>query len=115
MRRSALRPVAYELFGGLVEQDATNLVTELQHDLDWVDFIPFLVADAAETARIESELIAHGERIGFRHDDCRYGTRAWRTSRCRRRALRARGRSRLYRLSSTGELGLMREPRPLIG
>lgn len=60
---SASTIVAYELFGGLVEQDAADLVTELQHDLDWIDFIPFSVADAAETARIESELVAHGERI----------------------------------------------------
>ena len=38
-------------------------MTELQHDLDWVEFVPFSVADAAETARIESELVARGERI----------------------------------------------------
>lgn len=60
---SASTIVAYELFGGLVEQDATDLVTELQHDLDWVDFIPFSVVDASETARIESELVSHGEWI----------------------------------------------------
>ena len=60
---SATTIVAYELFGGLVEQGATDLVTELQRDLDWVEFVPFSVADAAETARIESELVARGERI----------------------------------------------------
>lgn len=60
---SATAIVAYELFGGLVEQGAADLVTDLQRDLDWVDFVPFSVADAAETARIESELEARGERI----------------------------------------------------
>lgn len=60
---SASTIVAYELFGGLVEQGAADLVDELQHDLDWVDFVSFSVADAAETARLESELEARGERI----------------------------------------------------
>lgn len=60
---SATTIVAYELFGGLVEQGAADLVTDLQRDLDWVDFIPFSVDDAAETARLESELVARGERI----------------------------------------------------
>lgn len=60
---SATTIVAYELFGGLVEQGAADLVTELQRDLDWVDFIPFSVADAAETARLEAELETRGERI----------------------------------------------------
>lgn len=55
--------VAYELFGGLVEQGAAGLVTELQRDLNWVDFISFSVADAAETARLEDELETRGERI----------------------------------------------------
>lgn len=60
---SATTIVAYELFGGLVEQGAADLVTEFQRDLDWVDFTPFSVTDAAETARLESELVARGERI----------------------------------------------------
>lgn len=60
---SASTTVAYELFGGPVERGAGDLVTELQHDPDWVDFVPFSVEDAAETARIENELVGRGDRI----------------------------------------------------
>lgn len=55
--------VAYELFAGLVDQGAIDALDELRHDLDWVDFVDFSVEDAHETAILEDELKAEGQRI----------------------------------------------------
>lgn len=60
---SATTIVGYELFGGLVDRGRGDLVDELKRDLDWVDFEPFQLADAAETARIEGELAREGTPI----------------------------------------------------
>lgn len=48
--------VGYELFGGPVERGRDDLVPELGRDLDWVDFEPYTLEDAAETADVEREL-----------------------------------------------------------
>lgn len=55
--------VAYELFAGLVDRGREDLVDELKRDVDWVDFEPFELTDAAEAARIEGELAADGVPI----------------------------------------------------
>lgn len=55
--------VGYELFGGLVDQGRENLIDELRRDLDWVDFVPYTLKDAAETARVEDELAMTGTPI----------------------------------------------------
>jgi predicted nucleic acid-binding protein len=60
---SATTIVGYELFAGLVDRGRGELVDELKRDLDWVDFEPFQLADAAETARIEGELAREGTPI----------------------------------------------------
>lgn len=60
---SATTVVGYELFGGLVDQGRDDLIDELRRDLDWIDFVPYTIADAAETARIESELAKTGDPI----------------------------------------------------
>lgn len=60
---SATTIVGYELFGGLVDQGREDLVDELKRDVDWVDFQPYTLDDAAETAEIEGELAADGTPI----------------------------------------------------
>lgn len=55
--------VAYELFGGLVAQGADERVAELRRDLDWVEFVPFTIDDALETAILDRELLEACERI----------------------------------------------------
>lgn len=60
---SAPTVVAYEMFGGLVEQGQEDALEELRRDLDWVDFVGFDLEDAYETATLEAELEAEGNRI----------------------------------------------------
>lgn len=55
--------VAYELFGGLVEQGEPDRLERLHRDLDWVEFEPFTLADALETAILDDELRDDGTPI----------------------------------------------------
>lgn len=55
--------VAYELFGGLVEAGGEDRLEDLRQDLDWVDFVDFTLEDAHESARLDAELLADGDRI----------------------------------------------------
>lgn len=57
--------LAYELFGGLVEQDRADEIDQLLHDLDWITWIGWNVLDAREAVLIEEEMEQKGQRLSI--------------------------------------------------
>lgn len=57
--------IAYELFGGFVEQDRADELDQLLYDLEWITWVGWNVLDAREAALIENELAREGRPLSI--------------------------------------------------